>query len=178
MSEEGAKKRLDTSRLAPTEFAEGSDGRCLMQALAARRIAFRYLRVDEITNPESLRPVMTFLVNGVPYYFDGWLRSANSSLVPGPPVHGQAAHDFVNDKGAVKTLLRANGFRVPEGAVFARDQYDEAEDFFSTFIAACPAGACMKPTRGGAGKRVFVGVRDVASFWRRFETIASASVMS
>jgi len=79
------------------------------------------------------------------------------------PVHGQAAHDFVNDKGAVKTLLRANGFRVPEGAVFARDQYDEAEDFFSTFIAACPAGACMKPTRGGAGKRVFVGVRDVAS---------------
>jgi hypothetical protein len=36
----------------------------------------------------------------------------------------------------------------------------------------------MKPTRGGAGKRVFVGVRDVASFWRRFETIASASVMS
>lgn len=61
---------------------EGSDGRCLMQALTARRIAFRCLR-DEITNPKSRRPVMAFSIKGVTYYFDGCLRGGSSSLVPG-----------------------------------------------------------------------------------------------
>jgi hypothetical protein len=69
-------------RPAPTAFPEGSDGHCLMQALTARRIAFRCLR-DEITNPKSRRPVMAFSIKGVTYYFDGCLRGGSSSLVPG-----------------------------------------------------------------------------------------------
>jgi hypothetical protein len=142
-----------------------------MEALAARGIPFSYLRDAEITNPKSRRPVITFSIKGIAYYFDGWLRSAGSSLVPGPPVHGQVAHDFVNDKGLIKAFVRGHGFCVPEGAVFARDQLEQAETFFTSLVASRPAGACVKPTKGGYGRNVHLGVRDLSSFRGAFVSI-------
>lgn len=152
-------------------FQQGSDGHCLIEALTARQIQYRYLEEGEITNPRHSRPIIGFWIAGVPYYFDGWLRRGDTTVIPGPHIHGEAVDNFVNDKGLIKAFLHRNGFSVPEGKVFDYQSAEEAEQFFSVFNASLADGVCLKPARGGSSKQVYVGIRDLTSFRAAFADI-------
>jgi hypothetical protein len=108
-------------------FQEGSDGHCLIEALTARQVQYRYLEEGEITNPRHSRPIIGFWIGGVRYYFDGWLRRGDTTGIPAPYIHGEAVDNFVNDKGLIKAFLHRNGFSVPEGKVFDYQSAEEAE---------------------------------------------------
>lgn len=103
-------------RRSPSAFAMGTSGHCLIEALAERRIPYRYLRQRETTNPAPAGLPSRSPLAVESYYFDGRLHNAGGRprLADGETVQG-----FIQDKMRVKGLLRANGFSVPKGAAFA-----------------------------------------------------------
>ena len=131
-------------RSAPRPFSKGTSGDILVQTLIARGISYRYLSPDEITDPRVAklgRTVAAFLINGVPYYFEGGCLRVSDPCgvkVPGPLIDSPAAL-FVKKKDLVKSFLRKHGFSVPEGAAFPRNAQREAEAFFATLSASLRA---------------------------------------
>jgi D-alanine-D-alanine ligase-like ATP-grasp enzyme len=151
-------------------FAPGTCGRCLVDALAARQIPYRYLSEREITNPHARLPVVSFAINGERHCFDLSLRGRGGRRVPGAANRGQIAQEFVDDKVQTKAFLRRHGFSVPEGAAFAREDLESAELFFTDLVSTRPRGACLKPRHGRYGKKVYLGIRALPSFraaWKR-----------
>jgi D-alanine-D-alanine ligase-like ATP-grasp enzyme len=166
---------LPVHREAPLRFLEGSDGYCLIEALTARQIQYRYLERSEA--PRKPGPIIAFSIAGETYYFDGRLRRGGTEAVPGPHIHGDDADSFVNDKGLIKAFLRKNGFSVPAGRVFDYDSADEAEQFFTDFVSSRKEGVCVKPRRGCHGKRVHIGIQDLESFRAAFRNIGKGHVV-
>ena len=135
---------------------------CLVQALAARGIAYEYLLPDQITNPKLVgRSILTFHIRGVAYYFAGaCLRVSDPDgvTVPGPIIDGQAAR-FVKRKDWVKSFLSAHGLNVPDGATFSRDAQQKAKSYFAALCPSVSYGVCVKPVSGNMGKEVHVGIQ-------------------
>ncbi len=160
-------------------FVPGSCGYCLVEALDARQIPYRYLRKREILraretmDSRALTPVVSFSIGGEPYDFDIGLCQPERRITPGSFVPSDSAKKFTRDKVLVKTLLHANGFSVPDGAAFAREDLKSAEAFFADFVSERPQGVCIKPRHGWCGKHVYLGIRDSSSFhdaWKRIGT--------
>ena len=98
-------------------FASGSSGDCLLQALAARGLAYHYLSPDQITDPTLKGAIIAaFSINGVPYYFDGGslrVSDPRGVRVPGPTIDGPTVRFFKKD--LVKSLLHERGVSFPTG---------------------------------------------------------------
>lgn len=158
---------------ASAKVAAGSSGHCVVQALQARDIAYRYLSSDEITHPQFLRaPVVSFEIDSRKYYFASGFRTehANGVKVPGPLIDVAVA-DLVGQKDRCGELLRNHGFSVPSGAAFKRESLNEAESYFESLLS-CPNGACVKPVDGNLGQLVHLNVRDKEAFRAAFAAIA------
>jgi cyanophycin synthetase len=158
----------------PRAFSSASSGRYLIRELDARKIPYRYLSPDQITNPRWAQAiVLEFHVNGIPYYFtnDGKLRiESDQGLVPGPLIDGKVAR-FLTRKHLINAYLRGQGVSVPRGRAFSPNMDQEAEDYFVRFCASVPHGVCVKPTNGSKGEQVYVGVKDLESFRKAFSAV-------
>ena len=164
------------SRGALIRFPKVSDGDCLLQALTARDIPYRYLSAGEITDPKRpRRPTVAFHLNNVLYYYDGSLRRSDPHgvKVPGPLINDATITQFVKEKDLAKAFLRNHGFNVPKGAAFSSEALSEAESFFTAFAPSLSGGACVKPSNSSSARHVTVGIRDVSSFRAAFVTVAN-----
>lgn len=162
------------SSLGPHLFFARSNGECLIRALEARGIGYRYLSFGEITRRRfAERTIATFQINGVTYYFDGAaLRGSDlRHSVPGPLIDG-SVEQFVRRKDLLNAFLRGCGFSVPQGAGYDRRAQDGAEVFFGALSRHLPAGVCVKPAEGRKGRLVHLGIRDRVSFRKAFAAVA------
>jgi D-alanine-D-alanine ligase-like ATP-grasp enzyme len=161
---------------APIPFPRVSDGDCLVQALTARHIPYRYLSADEITDPKWTRQtIVAFCIDDVLYYFGkGSVRRSDPCgiRVPGPLINNAKTARFVRNKDRTKAFLYTRGFNVPKGATFSRHALTEAESYFADFAPSLSAGTCVKPSNGSLAQHVAVGIRDLPSFRIAFETVA------
>ena len=159
---------------APRTFPKGTGGHCIVQALAERGIAYKYLRPDQITNPQVARRVIVeFNINGKTYYFGGGALRVSDPCgvrVPGLVIDCPKTR-FIQKKYTVKSFLREHGLNVPRGSVFLRDAQDEAESFFAAFAPALADGVCVKPADGGKGCLVHLQIRDMTSFRAAFAAV-------
>ncbi len=159
----------------PSGVSRASGIGCLVQALAARGIPYRYLRPDEITRTSlAKRAIAEFQVNGATYYFGGGclhIADPRGVLVPGGwGVDGPTA-GIARKKDLVKTFVRKHGISVPEGTIFFRDAQREAETYFAELLRSKEHGICVKPGRGMWGHMVHVGIRDKDSFRAAFAEV-------
>ena len=167
---------MDSPAIAdtPQPFFEGSSGDCLVRALAARGIAYRYLSSGEITTANAARKrVVEFDINGVLFYFVGGtlhLSDPRGAQVPGPKIGGQTAR-FTWRKDLVKSFLRKYGFSVPEGAPFSHNAQRDAEFYFAALCPSLSGGVCVKPAAAYRGREVFLGIRDLQSFRAAFAAV-------
>jgi len=163
-----------SGRDAPRVFARGTGGACVVGALAARNIPYRYLPADEITNPKHTRKLVAeFCINGATYYMCGGcvlVADPHGALVPGGAIDGPTAQ-AAGSKDLGKTFLRKHGISVPEGTVFFRGALREAETYFAELLRSKAHGICLKPNRGKLGRGVHVGIRDKQSFCGAFAAI-------
>ncbi len=159
---------------APRRFPKGSGGNCIVQALTERGIPYRYLRPEQITNPQvANRIIVEFHINGKTYYFGGGaLRGCypRGIWVPGPVIDGPKTR-FLKKKDVVKSFLQKQGLNVPRGSVFRHDAQHEAESFFTAFAPTLTQGACVKPADGGWGSLVHLEIRDIDSFRNAFAAV-------
>ena len=160
---------------APRKFSKGTSGDCFVQALAARQIAYRYLRAAEITNSRlAKRTVVSFRANDGCYYFDSdcclRVSDPNKVMIPGARVNGNIG-EYARQKDLVKALLQHHGLSIPKGKAFSRDDLQKAEAFFADFSASVSDDVCVKPRIGRQGRHVFLGIRSLSSFRVAFTAV-------
>lgn len=151
-------------------YGEGSTQGCIATALQARGISYQVGGVDTTTG--ILRPAIHFQIGRSWYITTGArvLRANSNGDVLGR-LDGEAVM-LVKQKDIAKSVLRYGGFSVPEGECFNKEEKDLANLYFKVMGRIFENGFCMKPSNGGLGKDVHVGIRTQSEFEIAFDKIS------
>lgn len=151
-------------------YGEGSTQGCIATALEIRKIPYQLGGVDTATG--SLRPAIHFQIGKSWYITTGArvLRASSNGDVLGR-LDGEAVM-LVKQKDIAKSVLRYGGFSVPEGECFNPEEKDLARLYFRVMGPIFKNGFCMKPSNGGLGKDVYVGIRTQSEFDAAFDQIS------
>jgi D-alanine-D-alanine ligase-like ATP-grasp enzyme len=152
----------------PDRYGPGSTQACYMRALEAHGVPYEEGRV---VIREVSRPAIQFTAGDRHYLITAariYLGDGNWGVISRPDREAAA---LVRHKDLTNSVLRANGFAVPEGASFGRNQLRDVRLYFRALLDRFTEGFCIKPTNGGLGRHVYVGIKDEEDLARSFGAV-------